>query len=144
MALYTKGLSKKNARQFFTLLQQNGVRRLLDIRLNNKSQLAGFTKVPDIEYFLREIAGIEYVYLPEFAPTDAILSGYKDKKLSWQEYETEYKDLLQQRVPLARLDASVFEDSCLLCSEPTAEKCHRRLAAEYIAANLDGIRIVHL
>ena len=144
MALYTIGFSKKNARQFFTLLQQNGVRRLLDIRLNNKSQLAGFTKVPDIEYFLREIAGIEYVYLPEFAPTDAILSGYKDKKLSWQEYEEAYMGLLQQRVPLARMDASLFESSCLLCSEPTAEKCHRRLAAEYIAANLDGIRIVHL
>ena len=144
MILYTIGFSKKSASQFFSLLKQNGVKKVIDIRLNNKSQLAGFTKVADIEYFLKEIADIEYIYLPEFAPTDSILSGYKDKKNSWEEYEEVYNSLLNQRNPLERLDASVFDNGCLLCSEHTAVQCHRRLAAEYIATKINGLKIMHL
>lgn len=142
--LYTIGFSQKSARQFFGLLMDNGVKRLIDIRLNNKSQLAGFTKMPDLEYFLKEIADIGYIYLPEFAPTKTILTDYKSKKIKWQEYEERYIGLLNQRQPLAKLDASIFNNSCLLCSEPAAKHCHRRLAAEYITMAVTGLKIVHL
>ncbi|SDF62048.1 DUF488 family protein [Sporolituus thermophilus] len=142
--LYTIGFSQKSARQFFGLLMDNGVKRLIDIRLNNNSQLAGFTKMPDLEYFLKEIADIEYIYLPEFAPTKTIMDDYKNKKINWREYEKQYLALLVERQPLAKLDAAIFNDSCLLCAEASAQYCHRRLAAEYITRMVTGLSIVHL
>ena len=144
MVIFTIGSSQKNARQFFSLLKENGVKRLIDVRLKNKSQLAGFTKVPDFEYFLKELADIEYLHMPQFSPTESILNDYKAKKISWAEYEQAYNDLIQQRDPLARLDGGLFDEGCLLCSEPTALQCHRRLAAEYLAAKLGEAKIVHL
>lgn len=142
--LYTIGFSQKSARQFFGLLMENGVKKLIDIRLNNKSQLAGFTKVPDLEYFLEKIAGIEYIYLPEFAPTKTILTDYRSKKIDWQAFEERYIALLNQRQPLEKLDTSIFNNGCLLCSEPAAEYCHRRLAAEYITTAVADLKTVHL
>ncbi|SMD16132.1 DUF488 family protein [Sporomusa malonica] len=144
MTIYTIGSGKKSAQEFFTLLQQNGVRRVIDIRLNNTSQLAGYTKKMDLEYFLKAIADIDYIHLPEVAPTKQLLDSYKDKKVSWTEYETEYARILEERAPLHRLDKSLFEDACLLCSEPTPKQCHRRLLAEYLEERLNGLRVVHL
>ena len=142
MTIYTIGFTKKTAEQFFTKLQANKVKRLFDIRLNNKSQLAGFAKGHDLEYFLKTICGIEYFYLPDLAPTDEILDAYQDKKMSWEEYEVKFKQLLNDRK--LNLKKSDFPDACLLCSEPTAEKCHRRLAAEHLASLFGGVEIIHL
>ena len=131
------------AEQFFETLKKNGVKKVIDIRLNNKSQLAGFAKASDLEYFLKT-AGIEYVYMPDFAPTKELLDGYMDKKVNWQEYELKYNNMLQERKPLDVKKTQIFDGACFLCSEQTAHKCHRRLAAEYIAKNIDGVNIVHL
>lgn len=130
--LYTIGFAGKSAQEFFGLLQQAGIKRLVDIRLNNVSQLAGFTKKTDLEYFLRVIAGIGYVHLPALAPTKQILDAYKDKQISWAQYEQEFKSLLEDRHPERTISAAEFDMNCLLCSEPTAEQCHRRLSAEYL------------
>jgi len=144
MTLYTIGSGKKSAREFFTLLQQNGVRRLIDIRLNNTSQLAGFTKKVDLEYFLKAIADIDYIHMPEFAPTEKLLEGYKSKKISWLEYEDEYFRILEVRQTLDKLSYNFFESSCLLCSEPTAKQCHRRLLAEYLKERIADLKVIHL
>lgn len=143
MILYTIGSSQKSAQEFFTTLKSNNVIRLIDIRLNNKSQLAGFTNVKHLPYFLR-IHGIEYLYRSDFAPSKELLKGYKDKSVSWQEYESEYVRIMDQRDITDRIDWDIFEDSALLCSEPTAEQCHRRLLAEYLAQKNSDIRIRHL
>ena len=144
MILYTIGFGKKTAQEFFTLLQKNGVKRVIDIRLNNVSQLAGYTKKTDLAYFLSAIADIDYIHLPEFAPTKQLLDGYKGKKISWREYETEYACILEERVSLNQLDNSLFDGACLLCSEPTPKQCHRRLLAEYLAEKINGLKVVHL
>jgi uncharacterized protein (DUF488 family) len=144
MILYTIGFGKKTAQEFFTLLQKNGARCVIDIRLNNVSQLAGYTKKADLEYFLRAIADIDYIHLPEFAPTKQLLDGYKGKKISWREYEIEYARILEERASLNQLDNSLFDGACLLCSEPTPRQCHRRLLAEYLAEKINGLRIIHL
>ena len=145
MRLFTIGFAKKTAEEFFELLMKNGVIKVIDIRLNNKSQLAGFAKSRDLEYFLKRIGQIEYVYLPEFAPTNELFKGYRDKEISWEEYEKRYLEILNERDPLKNYDLSYFADSCLLCSESIAQKCHRRLMAEYIKEMKgDNLQIVHL
>lgn len=144
VTLYTIGSGQKTARDFFTLLAQSGVKRVLDIRLNNTSQLAGYTKKTDLEYFLGAIARIDYRHMTEFAPTEALMDGYKSKKLTWQEYADEYARILADRQALDRLDASLFDAACLLCSEPKATGCHRRLLAEHLATKIPGLKIIHL
>src|SRR5271169_4108156 len=124
--LFTIGFTKKNARTFFSLLRQAGVKKVIDVRLNNVSQLAGFAKKDDLQYFLKAIANIDYVYLPELAPTKEILDGYKNKKMNWKEYEKTFIGLLNDRKPELQLKRSEFDCACLLCSEDTADQCHRR------------------
>jgi len=142
--LFTIGFGQKSARQFFTLLQENKVKRVIDIRLNNSSQLAGYTKKPDLGFFLQAIAGIGYIHVEDFAPTKEIMDEYKSKKTNWQTYEKQYTELIATRNPLGKLDLNIFDGACLLCSEPTAEKCHRRLLAEYLTTVIPDLRIVHL
>jgi uncharacterized protein (DUF488 family) len=143
--LYTIGFAGKSAQEFFGLLQRAGIKRMVDIRLNNVSQLAGFTKKADLEYFLKAIAGIEYIHLPSFSPTKSILDAYKDKQMSWSEYERQFKELLEDRRPDRGLVPTDFDMNCLLCSEPTAEQCHRRLTAEYLRKRWGGsVTITHL
>lgn len=145
MEIYTIGFTKKSAEDFFGTLKQAGIRRLMDIRLNNSSQLAGFTKRDDLQYFLREIAGIAYVHEPLLAPTEEILAAYKKSKGSWAEYERGFLALLEERRVEERLDRDGFrERTVLLCSEPTAEHCHRRLVAEYLAKRWGEVEIRHL
>lgn len=143
MNLYTIGFSQKSAEEFFKILKSNNVIRLIDVRLNNKSQLAGFTNVKHLPYFLK-IHGIEYLYRPDFAPSKELLNGYKKKSISWSECEIEYNKILTQRNVIEKIDWNIFYDAVLLCSEPTAEKCHRRLLAEYLAQNKGDIKIKHL
>ena len=145
MKLYTIGFTRKCAEQFFSLLRENGVKLLADIRLHPGGQLAGFAKQDDLRYFLRALADCDYVHLPQLAPTDEILSAYRrDKK--WAVYVQRFEALMDQREIPRSLDPALFEEShtCLLCSEDTADKCHRRLVAERMAAQWSGVEIVHL
>ncbi len=144
MTLFTMGSSGKSAEVFFSKLHQAGIRRLVDVRLNNVSQLAGFTKKRDIEFFLREIAGIVYVHRPELAPTKEILDDYKKKRIDWAEYERRFNNLLDERSPEDQLTAEEFDSTCLLCSEPKPDKCHRRLVAEHLARRWSNLEIRHL
>ena len=142
--LYTIGFSGKNAQTFFSILKDAHVNRVLDVRLFNTSQLAGYTRRPDLAYFLREIAGIDYQHRQDLAPTKEILQAYKKGSMDWSAYENCYADLLVGRQVEANISTDLLINACLLCSEPTAEKCHRRLAAEYLLMKLGNFRIVHL
>jgi uncharacterized protein (DUF488 family) len=143
MNIFTIGFAQKSAEEFFTLLTNNKVKKLIDIRLNNKSQLAGFANSKHLPYFLK-LHGIDYEYKPELAPTKELLNGYKNKEVNWQEYEKVYNKILLDRNILNNISISELDNSVFLCSEPTAEQCHRRLASEYIAQNVDDIKIKHL
>ena len=145
MEIYTIGFVQKSAGQFFGILRQAGIRRLIDVRLNNTSQLAGFTKRDDLAYFLGEICGAEYHHEPILAPAKEILDGYKKKELPWEEYEQRFVALLAERKVEEAINKQWFDvPSVLLCSEPTAEHCHRRLVAEYLTCKWGGVKIVHL
>lgn len=142
--IFTIGFTQKSAEQFFTLLQKAGVRRVLDIRLNNTSQLAGFTKQDDLRYFLKALAGIDYRHLPELAPTTEILEAFKKHGGPWSQYEKDFLALVQERKILEILQPQDIHMGCLLCSEPRPDRCHRRLVAEYLAAHWPNVSIVHL
>ncbi len=149
MVIYTIGFTKKSAEQFFGLLKKNNVRYLIDIRLNNSSQLAGFAKGRDLKYFLRELLGIGYIHDTKLSPTKEILDDYKNKLISWNEYEKKFIKLLEERNIRNHVIDNLYEvldGCCLLCSEETAEKCHRRLVAEYIQRVFcnEEIKIIHL
>jgi uncharacterized protein (DUF488 family) len=143
--VYSIGFTKKTAEQFFGILKKAGVRRLLDVRLNNVSQLAGFSKRDDLQYFLREICGAEYRHEPLLAPTQEMLDEYKKRKGSWEEYESRFLNLMAERQVEASLEESSFSlPTALLCSEPTAEHCHRRLVLEYLQRKWPLLTIHHL
>ncbi len=142
--LYTIGFTKKNAETFFGKLMKAGVEKLIDIRLNNVSQLAGFTKKDDLIYFLKKICDCDYAHIPQLAPTKEILDAYKKKEITWSEYEKRFKDLLISRKAHTLLSSSEIHSACLLCSEPTPDKCHRRLVAEFLKNHFERIEITHL
>lgn len=143
MILNTIGFSGKTAEEFFTILVKNKVRNLIDIRLNNKSQLAGFTSIKHLPYLLK-LHNIMYHYKPEYAPTKELLNGYKMKNIKWEDYERIYNDLMRKRDIAYNIDWDFFENAVLLCSEPTVEKCHRRLLAEILAQKNSSIHVRHL
>lgn len=143
-AIQTIGFTKKSAEEFFTLLRGSGCKRVVDVRLNNVSQLAGFSKRDDLRYFLKEIAGIEYVHESLLAPTQDILDAYKKHKGDWKVYEPAYLDLIKKREIEKRLDPSIIKGSCLLCSEEKPHHCHRRLVAEYLKQHWGELEIKHL
>jgi uncharacterized protein (DUF488 family) len=145
MEVCTIGFAKKTAAEFFGALKRAGVKRLLDVRLNNSSQLAGFTKRDDLPYFLLEICGAEYVHELLLAPTQDLLDDYKKRKGSWQDYERRFLQLMEQRRIEEKVDPRMFAvPTALLCSESTAEHCHRRLVLEYLGRKWGDIRMVHL
>jgi uncharacterized protein (DUF488 family) len=143
--IYTIGFTKKSAAEFFEILRRAGIRRLIDVRLNNTSQLAGFAKRDDLQYFLREICRAEYVHEPLLAPTQEILDAYKKKEFDWNQYAAQYRELLASRTAESAIDRRLFDvPAVLLCSEPTPDHCHRRLAAEYLAEHWAEMKVVHL
>lgn len=144
MKLYTIGFTKKNAKRFFGLLKGSGASTLIDTRLNNVSQLAGFTKRDDLEYFARELCGLDYRHELRLAPTAEFLSAYKKGGWPWSKYEEEYVGLIRGRRVEDVLEPAELDNSVLLCSEATPEHCHRRLAAEYLAKAWGSVEIIHL
>jgi uncharacterized protein (DUF488 family) len=144
MKIFTIGFTKKNAEQFFIRLKQPSLERVVDVRLNNTSQLAGFTKKDDLHFFLREICHIDYFHLLELAPTQDILDAYKKNGGDWPTYEKQFLALMAKRQVEATLDKKLIAGGCLLCSEATPEHCHRRLVAEYLREKWDNVNIQHL
>jgi len=144
MKIFTIGFTKKSAEEFFLLLRNSGARRLVDVRLNNVSQLAGFAKRADLEFFLREICGIEYVHRPDLAPTQDMLDRYRKKKSDWSVYEAEFLGLMRERKIEETVPRDLLADACLLCSEDKPIKCHRRLVAEYLQQHWGDVELVHL
>jgi uncharacterized protein (DUF488 family) len=142
--LHTIGFTKKSASEFFGLLRGAGVLRVLDVRLNRKSQLAGFAKEQDLRFFLSEIGAIELVVVDALAPTAELLDAYRSKSIVWSEYQESYRSLLVERRVHELIPRDILDGGCLLCSEHTAEKCHRRVAAEYLAEHFDDLQIRHL
>ena len=145
MEIYTIGFTKKSAKEFFHALNKAGIKRLIDIRLNNSSQLAGFTKQDDLAFFLRELCDAEYMHKPILAPTKEILDGYKKKKITWEEYEQRFMKLMAERKVEDIINKSLLDvPTVLLCSEPRADNCHRRLVAEYLKEKWGNIKITHI
>ena len=144
MRIFTIGFTKKPARRFFELLRTSGARRVIDVRLNNVSQLAGFAKRDDLAYFLAEICGMDYVHLPELAPTKQMLDDYKKRRGDWSTYEARFLDLMRARRVERTVARKILADGCLLCSESTPEHCHRRLVTEYLDRHWGGLQITHL
>jgi uncharacterized protein (DUF488 family) len=144
MKVFTIGFTKKNAEQFFARLKQPGLQRVLDTRLNNVSQLAGFTKKDDLRFFLREVGHIDYVHLPALAPTQAMLDAYKKNGGDWETYEKQFLALMAERRIETSIDKDLVAGACLLCSEPTPHHCHRRLVAEYLRGKWGDVDIQHL
>ena len=144
MKLFTIGFTKKTAEDFFEMLRKSGTKRIVDVRLNNISQLAGFAKKNDLIYFLEKICNVEYVHAPELAPTKDILDDYKKKKGDWKIYEKKFLALMKERNVESTLSKQIISDGCLLCSEHKPHHCHRRLVAEYLKQHWGGIDVIHL
>ena len=142
--LFTIGFTKKTAEQFFGLLLNNGVKRLVDIRINNSSQLAGFAKGADLKYFAKAIGNIDYVYIEDFAPTKELLNDYQNKRIDWDEYQKIYHNFLKERDVIGKYDVKDFDGSCFLCSEDKPEHCHRRLLVEFFKTKNKKVEIEHL
>jgi uncharacterized protein (DUF488 family) len=141
VTVFTIGFTRKSAETFFTSLRSAGVRRLVDVRLNNVSQLAGFTKREDLRYFAKAICGIEYIHSPVLAPTQDILDAYKKHKGDWGLYERQFLDLMKSRRIETTVSRELLDGACLLCSEEKPHHCHRRLVAEYRTEAWGGVGI---
>ena len=144
--VFTIGFTKKTADVFFKKLKQSSAKRIVDVRLNNISQLAGFAKKNDLIYFLKEIAGMDYIHLPDLAPTKNILDEYKKNKGEWSIYEYKFMKLMEQRGIEKQDIKNIIHQSCLLCSEHEADYCHRRLVIEYLKKKWtdETLQVVHL
>ncbi len=142
--LFTIGFTQKTAQKFFDTLVKSGVKRVIDTRLNNVSQLAGFAKKTDLEYFLKKLGNIEYVHILELAPTKDILDEYKKNKGEWSVYEQKFLHLMTEREIEKKVSPELLDSGCLLCSEAKPHYCHRRLVAEYLSTKWGNVKICHL
>ena len=144
MTIFTIGFTKKSASEFFELLRESGAKRLVDVRLNNTSQLSGFAKKDDLEYLLGKICRMKYVHLPELAPTKEMLDGYRKDHHNWEIYEGHFLALMQER-RIERMGIKrIIANGCLLCSEDQPDNCHRRLVVEYLSRYWTDVDVVHL
>ena len=144
MRVFTIGFTKKSARRFFETVRQSGAKRVVDVRLNNVSQLAGFAKKDDLAYFLKSICAMDYVHLPALAPTQELLDAYKKDGGEWTAYESRFLALMRERRIEDTVSKEVIAEGCLLCSEDKPLHCHRRLVAEYLKQHWGDIDVVHL
>lgn len=145
MDIYTIGFTKKNAETFFNFLKESNVKTLIDVRLNNVSQLAGFAKRDDLKFFLNELCGADYVHLPELVPTKYILNAYKKGDMPWEVYEDKFLNLMGQRNIEKSINPVLLDNGCLLCSEHEPHLCHRRLVVEYLNQHSDlDLKVEHL
>lgn len=143
--IYTIGFTKKSAEKFFDFINVSNVSTVLDVRLNNVSQLAGFAKKNDLQFFLKELCNTEYVHIPELAPTKEMLNAYKKGEISWDRYEDRFLNLMAKRHIEKSLTPILLEHGCLLCSEHEPHLCHRRLVVEYLNENSDfNLTVKHL
>jgi uncharacterized protein (DUF488 family) len=143
MKIFTIGFTRTSAENFFGRLKESGAKAIVDVRLNNVSQLAGFAKRDDLRYFAGAICGIPYSHDPRLSPTQALLDGYRKAGGSWDQYSKDFLALISQR-RIENLDRESVDGACLLCSEDKPEHCHRRLVAEYLQEKWGGVQIVHL
>ena len=144
MKIFTIGFTKKSAELFFAKLKSAGVKRLIDIRLNNVSQLAGFAKQDDLRYFAKAICDIDYVHLLDFAPTKDILDAYKKSNGDWKLYQSNFLELMKIRRVENNVARALLDGGCLLCSEDKPDQCHRRLVAEYLKEKWGEVEIEHI
>lgn len=145
LTVYTIGFTKKNAEQFFFLLRTSEAKRIVDVRLNNVSQLAGFAKRDDLKFFANEICHLDYIHIPDLAPTKEILDAYKKHGGDWVVYEDKFFDLMEKRSIEKSVKPEILDGGCLLCSEHKPHHCHRRLVAEYLNKKWGGnITVKHL
>lgn len=144
MNVYTIGFTKKSAQTFFELLRDSGAARVVDVRLNNVSQLAGFAKRDDLAYFLKQICNMDYLHLPVLAPTQEMLDEYRKGGGDWAQYEQRYLSLMRERRIQDVVSRELLTDSCLLCSEDAPHRCHRRLVAEYLRQEWGEFDLRHL
>ena len=141
MKLYTIGYAGKTAQEFFTILRNAGIKKVIDVRLYPSTKDSGFAKSKDLAFFLRVLCRISYEHRKEFAPTATLLKGYKEGSISWTEYEEQYGNICQARRFMLTPD---MDGCCFLCTEPISEKCHRRLLVEYLAKQGEDVEVVHL
>ena len=144
MRVYTIGVTKTSAESFFARLRDAGVKSVLDVRLNNVSQLAGFAKKHDLRYFLKAICGVDYAHRPELAPTKVMFDAFKKYKGQWTEYEKPFLELMASRRIEQTVPRDAVDRACLLCSEDTPRHCHRRLVGEYLQEKWGDLEIIHL
>lgn len=144
MKLFTIGFTQKSAETFFSAVKNSGAERIVDVRLNNTSQLAGFAKQADLRFFLRQICGVDYRHEPLLAPTADILDAYKKKRMGWDEYERHFVALIRQRQIEKTVSKEILSGGCLLCSEAMPHQCHRRLVAEYLSEHWGEVLVSHL
>jgi uncharacterized protein (DUF488 family) len=142
--LFTIGFTHKSAERFFELLRAADVRSVIDVRLNNRSQLAGFAKKGDLAYFLRVICGMDYLHQPELAPTQELLDQYRKRQIDWPTYERQFLELMAERRIEEAIAPDALAGACLLCSEDKPHQCHRRLVAEYLQQRWGGVDVSHL
>lgn len=144
MKVFSIGFTEKSAEKFFNLIKSEPIKTLVDVRLNNVSQLAGFAKKNDLKFFLKEICNVDYIHAPDLAPTKEILDPYKKGNMSWEVYEDKFLNLMAKR-NIERIDKTLIEDSCLLCSEHKPHQCHRRLVIDYLNKQWDtDFEVKHL
>ncbi len=143
MRIFTIGFTKSSAQHFFARLRDSGAKRLVDVRLNNVSQLSGFAKRDDLRYFSDALCGMEYEHLPDLAPTKEMFEEFKVRRGDWNTYAARFLDLITRR-RIEMIDKEKIEGGCLLCSEDKPHHCHRRLVAEYLATKWPDVEIVHL
>ena len=144
LPVFTIGFTKKTAAEFFEKLRSAGIKRVVDVRLNNVSQLAGFSKRDDLQYFLKQILGVDYVQEPLLAPTQELLDAFKKKKGNWEDYERSFVWLMEERHIEDKIDPAMLAGGCLLCSEDQPHHCHRRLVVEYLERRWGNLDIKHI